>query len=60
MPIYLRRFIFNEIKEFYDEERSSHEKASKQYKNPSPQTSQTETQTFNLNPPKSNSPVKYQ
>ena len=29
MPIWLRRFTFNEIKKFYDEEKKSYENASK-------------------------------
>jgi hypothetical protein len=60
MPVYLRRFIFNELKQFYDEEKSVNEKANKRYANPSSRTQQNETQTFHLDPSKGKSPVKYQ
>jgi hypothetical protein len=60
MPVYLRRFIFNELKQFYDEEKSVNEKASKRYSNPSSRSQQTETQTFHLDSSKGRSPVKYQ
>ena len=60
MPVYLRRFIFNELKQFYDEEKSANEKTSKRYTNPSSRNQQTETQTFHLDSSKGKNPVKYQ
>jgi len=56
MPVYLRRFIFSEIRQHYEEEKSAHEKASKQY---SPSKSSPGQQTIPWNPSKSKSPAKY-
>jgi hypothetical protein len=60
MPVYLRRFIFNEMRQFYDEEKASNEKAIK--KSPSsPKNNQPQTQTFNMGAPiKGKPPVSYQ
>jgi hypothetical protein len=58
MPVYLRRFIFNEIKQFYDEEKSANEKAMKKSSHPK---SPSETQSFNMGAPiKGKPPVSYQ
>ena len=58
MPVYLRRFVFNEIRQFYEEEKSANEKAIK--KSPYP-GSPSETQTFNMgSPTKGKPPVSYQ
>jgi hypothetical protein len=56
MPIYIRRFIFNEIKQFYEEEKESHKKASSKSTN----LKNSETQSFNMgSPSKSNPKVLY-
>lgn len=58
MPVYLRRFIFDEMKQFYDEEKSAHEKASKRSRSGK---NTSETQTFDMGAPsKGKAPVKYQ
>jgi len=57
MPVYLRRFIFGELRQHYDEEKAAHEKASKRQSSSSTQTQQ---QAFPLTPSKTKSPVKYQ
>jgi hypothetical protein len=58
MPVYLRRFVFNEMRQFYDEEKAANEKALKK---PSRPGSPSETQTFNMGAPtKGKPPVSYQ
>jgi hypothetical protein len=58
MPVYLRRFVFNEMKQFYEEEKSANEKALKKPSRPGPPS---ETQTFNMGAPtKGKPPVSYQ
>ena len=58
MPVYLRRFIFDEMKQFYDEEKAAHEKAAKRSRTGK---STSETQTFDMGATSKNkSPVKYQ
>ena len=65
MPIYLRRFVFNEIKQFYEEEKAANEKAHKSASSTvksSPRNNHSsEKQTFNLGSPvKGKPPVSYQ
>ena len=50
MPIYLRRFIFNEIKQFYEEEKKE---AEKQPPNGSKQITPGPSKNSSRNPPKS-------
>ncbi len=57
MPVYLRRFVFEEMKQFYEEEKAANEKAMKKT---SRAGRSSETQTFDMNAPKGKSPVKYQ
>lgn len=58
MPVYLRRFIFDEMKQFYDEEKAAQEKATKRSRSG---RSTSETQTFDMGATsKSKAPVKYQ
>jgi len=58
MPVYLRRFVFNEMKQFYEEEKAANEKAMKKSSRPG---SPSETQTFNMGAPtKGKPPVSYQ
>jgi len=58
MPVYLRRFVFNEMRQFYDEEKAANEKSIKKSSRPSPPS---ETQTFNMgSPTKGKPPVSYQ
>ncbi len=58
MPVYLRRFVFEEMKQFYDEEKAAHEKAAKRSRSGK---STSETQTFDMGAPsKGKVPVKYQ
>lgn len=57
MPVYLRRFIFEEMRQFYEEEKAANEKAMKKT---SRAGRSSETQTFDMNAPKGKSPVKYQ
>ena len=65
MPLYLRRFIFNEIKEFYDEENKATKKSPKNPNqkiiHPGHTSNSSEKQTFNLGSPvKGKPPVSYQ
>lgn len=58
MPVYLRRFVFEEMKQFYEEEKAANEKAMKKT---SRAGSTSETQTFNMGvPTKGKPPVSYQ
>lgn len=57
MPIYLRRFVFEEIRQFYEEEKAANEKAMKKS---SRAGASSETQTFNMGDPKGKAPVRYQ
>lgn len=57
MPVYLRRFVFEEMKQFYEEEKAANEKAMKKT---SRAGRSSETQTFDMNAPKAKAPVKYQ
>lgn len=58
MPVYLRRFIFEEMKQFYDEEKAAQEKAAKRSRTGK---NVSETQTFDMGvPSKGKAPVKYQ
>lgn len=58
MPVYLRRFIFEEIKQFYDEEKAANEKAMKKTRSGK---NVSETQTFDMSSPsKGKAPVRYQ
>jgi hypothetical protein len=58
MPVYLRRFIFEEMRQFYEEEKAANEKAMKKT---SRAGSSSETQTFNMgSPTKGKPPVSYQ
>jgi hypothetical protein len=55
MPVYLRRFIFSELKQHYDEEKAAHEKASGKQS-----SSKNQQQTVAWNPTQTKAPVKYQ
>jgi hypothetical protein len=57
MPVYLRRFVFEEMKQFYEEEKAANEKTIKKT---SRAGRPSETQTFDMNFPKGKAPVKYQ
>ncbi len=58
MPVYLRRFVFEEMRQFYEEEKAANEKAMKKT---SRAGSTSETQTFNMGvPTKGKPPVSYQ
>jgi hypothetical protein len=57
MPVYLRRFVFEEMKQFYEEEKAATEKAMKKT---SRAGSTSETQSFQMGAPKSKAPIKYQ
>jgi hypothetical protein len=60
MPVYLRRFVFNEMKQFYEEEKAANENAAKKHNSPS-KKQPTQTQTFNMGAPtKGKPPVSYQ
>ena len=60
MPVYLRRFVFNEMKQFYDEEKEANEKSMKKSSIPT-RNQQSQTQTFNMGAPiKGKPPVSYQ
>ena len=60
MPVYLRRFVFNEMKQFYEEEKAANENAAKKHKT-SPKNPSSQTQTFNMGTPtKGKPPVSYQ
>ena len=60
MPVYLRRFVFNEMKQFYEEEKAANENAAKKHNSPS-KKQPSQTQTFNIGAPsKGKPPVSYQ